>query len=268
MHYILNDTNDIGTYNLEEEISKHLRRSRPFTINEDNSYSKENFLFAVSEKGIVLCSYDKNEKQGKTRNSRFLTLCLLAIAYNIKMEKYLEDGAKIYKNYIDKKEENSLEGISEIIEFRESIYAFDLQYFFENPVKIDKYESYIVWSIISKCYKVMVRHEEVKNQVLSLTEIIVKNKDQELQKYEKEKELQMEKANKIEKSFQNRISLIGLFVAVVPIVITLIDSVEILKKHNTLMLILLLLLCVATFFVMYINSKIKKKKIKAINKDL
>lgn len=92
----------------------------------------------------MLCSYDKNEKQGKTRNSRFLTLYLLAIVYNLKMEKFLEDGDKIYKNYINKKEENSLEGISEIIEFRESIYAFDLQYFFENPIKIDKYESYIV----------------------------------------------------------------------------------------------------------------------------
>ena len=112
----------------------------------------------------------------------------------------------------------------------------------------------------------MVRHEEVKNQVLSLTEIIVKNKDQELQKYEKE--LQMEKANKIEKSFQNRISLIGLFVAVVPIVIALIDSVDMLNNHKTIMLFLLLLLCVAIFFVMFINSRIKEKKIKEINKVL
>ena len=112
----------------------------------------------------------------------------------------------------------------------------------------------------------MVRHEEVINQVLSLTEIIVKNKDQELQKYEKE--LQMEKANKIEKSFQNRISLIGLFVAVVPIVIALIDSVDMLNNHKTIMLFLLLLLCVAIFFVMFINSRIKEKKIKEINKAL
>lgn len=112
----------------------------------------------------------------------------------------------------------------------------------------------------------MVRHEEVINQVLSLTEIIVKNKDQELQKYEKE--LQMEKANKIEKSFQNRISLIGLFVAVVPIVIALIDSVDMLNNHKTIMLFLLLLLCVAIFFVMFINSRIEEKKIKEINKEL
>lgn len=112
----------------------------------------------------------------------------------------------------------------------------------------------------------MVRHEEVKNQVLSLTEIIVKNKDQELQKYEKE--LQMEKSNKIEKSFQNRISLIGLFVAVVPIVIALIDSVDMLNNHKTIMLFLLLLLCVAIFFVMFINSRIEEKKIKEINKEL
>ena len=57
----------------------------------------------------------------------------------------------------------------------------------------------------------------------------------------------MEKANKIEKSIQNRISLIGLFIAVVPIVIALIDSVDMLNNHKTIMLFLLLLLCVAIF---------------------
>lgn len=78
----------------------------------------------------------------------------------------------------------------------------------------------------------------------------------------------MEKANKIEKSIQNRISLIGLFIAVVPIVIALIDSVDMLNNHKTIMLFLLLLLCVAIFFVMFINSRIKEKKIKEINKEL
>ncbi len=248
LHYILESKSDIENYNLEEEISKHLRKSKSFEINDDNSYRNDYFLFAVSEKGIALCSYDKDARFGKTRHSRFLTLYLLAIAYNLKIEQFLEDGAEIYKNYISKKDDKNMDGIKDIIDFRESIYAFDLQYFFENPVKIDRYEAYMLWEIIAKCYRIKHRHDEIKNQVLSLTEIIVKNKDQELKKYENERKQQ--------------ISIIGLLVSIVPIIIELVESVTWLRTYKNIILLIILFGLSSIFFYMFVHSKHREQKIK------
>ncbi len=264
LHYILDERSEIEKNNIEEEISQKLRKSKSFVINNSNSYVNEHFLFTVSEKGIALCSYDKDVKYGLNRHSRFLTLYLLAIAYNIKIEQFLEEGAQIYKIYRQKKDDKDANGIKDIIDFRESIYAFDLQYFFENPVKIDRYEAYIVWEVIAECYKVKHRHDEIKAQVLSLTEIIVKNKDQVIQEYEKEQQHKVEKAKQMEKSFQNRISLIGLLVAIVPIMIELIESYAGLRTYKNIILLSILLGFVVIFFGMFINSKIKEKRIKDI----
>ena len=143
-----------------EIISQTLRNSNTLQISEKNSYDNSDINVVLSENGFVLCS--KLNLSAEDKFERVLLLFLLALAYNLKAEKLLQDVSKSYKN-------NSYENM---IKLRDEIYAFDLNCFFHNPVIQNKHQVYTIWNLIAKNYDVQVKHNEIKSQVSYLTNII------------------------------------------------------------------------------------------------
>lgn len=143
-----------------EIISQTLRNSNTLQISEKNSYDNSDINVVLSENGFVLCS--KLNLSAEDKFERVLLLFLLALAYNLKAEKLLQDVSKSYKN-------NSYENM---IKLRDEIYAFDLNCFFHNPVIQNKHQVYTIWNLIAKNYDVQVKHNEIKSQVSDLTNII------------------------------------------------------------------------------------------------
>ena len=191
-------------------ISEEFRDSKSFQPNDTNSYETSYFHFMISEKGFAVYKkinfYAKNQQKSNNENSeedikneqkdtadqvfyRILVMYLLALAYNHQMDKLSNLMAKIYS----KKANNKL-----LENFVESIHAFDLQYFFENPVKMDRYQTYNLWKIIAENYNIKTKHDEIKSQVLSLAEIISRNK---------------------EIRFHKKITRLGILLAAIPIII-------------------------------------------------
>ena len=87
----------------------------------------------------------------------------------------------------------------------EEIHAFDLQFFFENPIKMDRYQTYNLWNIIATNYNVKAKHDEIKSQVLSLAKIISRNREK--------------KQLLLEKKFQTRVTKLGIVIAIIPIIL-------------------------------------------------
>ena len=143
-----------------EIISQTLRNSNTLQISEKNSYDNSDINVVLSENGFVLCS--KLNLSAEDKFERVLLLFLLALAYNLKAEKLLQDVSKSYKN-------NSYENM---IKLRDEIYAFDLNCFFHNPVIQNKHQVYTIWNLIAQNYDVQVKHNEIKSQVSDLTNII------------------------------------------------------------------------------------------------
>lgn len=207
-----------------ELISEEFRDAKTFKPDDTNSYETSYFHFMVSEKGFAVYKkpgyYNKNKskingEESDTENGqneykekdtadqvfyRILRMYLLALAYNQKMD-YLSNkmASTFMYNEKNKKYTESLE------KFITDIHAFDLQYFFENPVKMDRYQTYNLWNIIAKNYNVKAKHDEIKSQVLALADIISRNK-------EKEQVL-------LEKKFQKRVTRLGLIIAIIPIIL-------------------------------------------------
>ncbi|MBE0492680.1 MAG: hypothetical protein IBX44_10605 [Sulfurospirillum sp.] len=143
-----------------ETISQTLRNSNTLQISEKNSYDNSDINVVLSENGFVLCS--KLNLSAEDKFERVLLLFLLALAYNLKAEKLLQEVSKSYKN-------NSYDNM---IKLRDEIYAFDLNCFFHNPVIQNKHQVYTIWNLIAKNYDVQVKHNEIKSQVSDLTNII------------------------------------------------------------------------------------------------
>lgn len=189
--------NIISNKNINEEelkiISKDLRNSYTLRSNGDNTYSTDDFFFIICERGFSVCDI----KQNSRRFHRFMILYLLTVAYNIKMEKILEEGFELYNTggKID---------IREASKFIENIYAFNLKYFFEFPVKIDRQETLNIWKLMLNNYFVKQKHDEINNQVLDLTKIIIENKNN---------------------NFQRNITLAGMVLAFAPIAIELVNVI-------------------------------------------
>lgn len=219
----------------DDLISLDIRNSKTFKFNENNTYRTEYFIFVVSENGFHLCdksaanSKDKYSDLTIERFDRFLNLYLLTLAYNIKMENFLEKGAELYTN--------NTQHINNIMDLRESIHAFDLQYFFENPVKMNRHETYKIWEMIFSKYKVKDKHDEVKMQVLSLTEILVKNKEKLLE--EKENNIR-----KREDKFHKNIAILGIYLAIIPIFIEILDNFKPLSAYKLYILLIVLIITI------------------------
>lgn len=229
----------------KELISQDIRKSKTFVFDDTNTYETDHFIFVVSERGFHLCARSaasqKDEYNEKTidRFDRFLNLYLLAVAYNIKMDNFLEKGAELYSD--------NMHQLDNIMDFNESIHAFDLQYFFENPVKLNRYETYNVWKLIFAKYRVKDKHDEVKMQVLSLTDILVKNKEKLLEKKEKN-------IRKREDKFHKHIAVLGIYLAIIPIFIEVLNNCSTLMPYKLYILVMLLCITITIFLILYKKS--------------
>ena len=178
------------------------------------------------------------------------------------MDKFLEAGEDIY----DKNKEN----VQAIIDFRESIYAFNLKYFFEFPVKIDRAETLNIWKIISNNYFVKQKHDEINAQVLDLTNIIVKNQDKQKLEYEKKRREAEEKIkNEIQerdKTLQTKLTTIGLAIALAPILIDIANLiVEYIAFKQNININIAKILAPIAIVVILLYPKIREKIFNLIN---
>ena len=107
-----------------EQVSNDLRGYSTLRANNANSYLGRGFFFIICERGFAISDF--NTKVNIRRFHNFVILFLLAIAYNLKMDDFLIQGAEVYNKHRD--------NIEEISDLQESIYAFNLQYFFEKIV--------------------------------------------------------------------------------------------------------------------------------------
>lgn len=145
----------------DEDISKTLRGSRTLKLTEKNTYTNANDIkVIICERGFMWCNisqYDSTPRFYKT-----IILFLVALAYNRKSTQILNNVATSYKNKSHK----------EMIKARNEIYDFDLNCFFENPVKQDRHQQYNIWIIIEKNYHVINTHNEIESQVINLANVI------------------------------------------------------------------------------------------------
>ncbi|MDA3078003.1 hypothetical protein OFO07_03565 [Campylobacter sp. JMF_06 NA1] len=155
-HYSKQELSDI-------DVSKALRGSKTLKISDHNSYDSD-IKVVVCEKGFLW--YDKCNFNNTNKFEKTLLLFLIALAYNKKSNEILRKVSKSYKN-------NSF---NEMINTRNEIYDFDLNCFFSNPVKQDRHQLYDIWSIIEKNYHVNDIHNEIKMQVVELTNLIESKK--------------------------------------------------------------------------------------------
>lgn len=202
-----------------EQVSNDLRGYSTLEANNTNSYLRKGFFFIICEKGFAISDINTDVR----RFHNFVILFLLAIAYNLKMDDFLIQGAEVYNKHRD--------NIEEISDLQESIYAFNLQYFFENPVKIDRYQLYIIWSIIAKNYSIKTKHDEVNTQVLELTNLLENRKSQ---------------------AFNKNISLLGIVLATAPILTEIVnlfieESSLFVKGGVYAIVIIVLILIIKTF---------------------
>lgn len=185
--YNENEDDNVNIENIDiEQISNDLRGYSTLKASNTNSYIGKSFFFIICERGFVV--YDIWTDVRRYHN--IAILFLLAIAYNLKMDDFLKNGAELYnKHRYD---------IEKIIELQESIHAFNLQFFFGTPVKMDRHRLCSLWNIIAENYNIKTKHDEVNTQVLELTKLLENRKSQ---------------------TFNTNIALIGIILAVAPFVI-------------------------------------------------
>lgn len=149
-----------NTVQTDEEISKMLRNSNTLKVSNQNCYDNDDIKVVFAEKGFVLCN--KFKAEAKDKFDRTIVLFILALAYNQKVEKLLQDVSTAYekKSYED------------MIRLRDEIHAFDLSCFFYNPVKQNRPQPYTQWNLISQNYDVQIKHDEIKSQVGDLAGVI------------------------------------------------------------------------------------------------
>ncbi len=226
-----------GSYNTDNPINKkklsnEIRSSGTFEVNDQNSYETEHAFFVVGDRSFIFCSkkrlieddeYTQSYNQQTVEKfGKILLLFLLAIAYNAKMDAFLKESIEIYNEYkCDNTEmlDNS-EKYKKIKAFRESVYFFNLKYFFEFPVKQDRHEAFSLWQLISNTYLVKQKHDEINAQVADLTKIIVQNQNDK--KMEEEREYQQQIKERDSK-FEVNIAITGMVLAFAPILMEIIN---------------------------------------------
>lgn len=176
-------------------------------------------------------------------------LFLLALAYNARMDAFLKDSIDIYNTYKSENTNLSDTIYKRIIDFREYVYFFNLKYFFEFPVKQDRHELFKIWELISNTYLVKQKHDEINAQVSDLTKVITLNQNEK--KLEEEKEFQ-ERIQDRDKKFNKNISLIGIVLAIAPILIDIVNlyikESDTFKRTVVYSLIIILLILIITIF--------------------
>lgn len=182
----------------EERISYLLRGSKSLNSTNYNCYDNTDVKVTFSENTFV-CINKFNITNETTRKSqrdkfrRISILYLLAHVYNMYTERLIYDVS----NSIENKE------ITKMLNLRDSIYIFDLKFFFNNPVNYRFHQLYAIWAYLQEIYSVEQNHKEMKSQVEDFVNIIeVRNRESEKQEREyvrAQEELKIEEERKQEK---------------------------------------------------------------------
>lgn len=152
-----------------DEISQYLRNSSTLTIDETNSYDSKNMKVVFSENGFLFSK--KRDKYDLTDTfDRVMFLFSLSIAINTYTEILINE---VTQSFIEK-------DFEKMIKIRDDIYSFDVRCFFNNPIKINRHETFNLWNLISENYHIKLKYDEMKSQISDLANIIeVKQKNLE-----------------------------------------------------------------------------------------
>lgn len=141
----------------DETISQTLRGSKTLKLNASNTFESDDVKAVFAEKGAWVYS-----KIGDEHFDRFVLLYLLAQAYNLHSQRQLENVAKAY----DSKQ------LTKMRDLKEFALAFDVKYYFSNPVVIDRHQARQIWNLLAGLFEVAQLHDEVKSQIQDLSDAI------------------------------------------------------------------------------------------------
>lgn len=153
----------------DETISRSLRGSTTLRIDESNRFiTNRDVQIVFSPHGLHLSRAklwkDRSKDQGIwVKDAEKIIDCyLLALAYQKKADALLQDAITALDNKHQQK----------MIDARDALCAFDLKYFFTNPVCTEIFETHAIWDMVAQHCGVKNTHDEIKNQLFDLATII------------------------------------------------------------------------------------------------
>ena len=153
-----------------EEISHSLRRSASLQIDESNCFITSRGVKIVFSPHGLHISRDWMWKADEQKNQdiwaqdaeKAIECYLLALAYQKKADALLQRAITAFDNG----------QAQEMIDARDALCAFDLKYFFANPVRMEVFETHALWDMAAQHCGVQSAHDEIKSQIMELATII------------------------------------------------------------------------------------------------
>ena len=153
----------------DEEISRSLRRSASLRIDEHNCFiTGRGVKIVFSPHGVHISrerlwnTDEKNLEIWAQDAEKAIECYLLALAYQKKSDGLLQRAIAAF----DKGQ------AQEMIDARDALCAFDLKYFFANPVRMEVFETHALWRMAAWHCGVQAAHDEIKGQIVELATII------------------------------------------------------------------------------------------------
>ncbi len=202
-------TTDLNN-SLFESISKNIRGSKSLTL--ENYVDHTSGKYCIDGSGIVWVSEIKDDPNAQ----RFIYVYLLARAYEIAMQRLIQEFAEIQVNYKDISEED-------VLKLKHAYYKvckFNILHFTNFPVKSQHNLFKKIWDDLSKHFKLAEINHEISKQALEFKNIIEFEAIEQRNKLEK---LQFEQTNKIEKDKNSKIQRYFIILAIIPIIISIIE---------------------------------------------
>ncbi|MGG7072989.1 hypothetical protein U5B43_01845 [Campylobacter sp. 9BO] len=140
-------------------ISLAIRHSKTLKLTNNNSYDNDDLKAVFDNGNLAVMSKIADSKD---KFERFLILFVLALAYNKKIFNFLNKTSSYYNDKNFKK----------MIEIRDEYLKFDLNAYFDNPIKPTKIQVYEIYKIISDKLATKNLHSELKLQISDLVQVI------------------------------------------------------------------------------------------------
>ena len=187
---------------------------------EDESYLTSSYkIYFSSTKANLIINENIDNYANVNLTYNVITLFALSLAYFSKLDLFLKLTQSGYSDFVSEMEKNRKKQKSifsflfklnktgeKLINLREEIYSFDLNYFYFNPINMKNNKSYELWNQINEKYKINKYHDEVKAQIIDLVGIVNNRLN----------ETSMENNTK----FQKFISIFGLTISILGILYT------------------------------------------------
>ena len=168
-------------------ISEDIRNSKTYSSTELNTLSHKNYNLYLFESGMAVYEKFKTEKFYNTNSgdnplntqkisnvdffNKALVLRYLTLAYNDINEILKDKSILIHKDFFKSKRNNKAK-FKMLENLYQSLYSFNLEFYFSNPVKFENYESSTIWPHFREFYQVDNLHEENSRQVSDLLNAI------------------------------------------------------------------------------------------------